>query len=376
MMIKRLYFDLSSKVRAFTDRDLFLSYIRSFIFDDLGLVYILNKKYEEPNKRIADIINRFGFRLMQLNSIDLNNPVYEFEKFNNRPLGSGFDFKSSGLLVTNEEIENGKNTLNESISQLEHKEYHTETINKILRIQRGWLTRRSLVYVATEEILVKVLNGIVSVWPDKDDMEFPLITGKSSLLGVQDSEGIVEGWLSIILHPIKGFYVPVIGIDENIIAILWPSGMEDEPDIGAILKDPLNSPPRIQKELEIVRTFINSYIDQAPKVIKDIINQNRKLVNESLLQCSTFYLDKWGSSSNLRNKKRLWEFFKSDRKSFETFTVLGILSYLDVMTPSIQTALKEQGWDTMQSFMKVFEIQNQFNLQLIKNDHGVFRWLI
>ncbi len=105
------------------------------------------------------------------------------------------------------------------------------------------------------------------------------------------------------------------------------------------MKDPICSPLRIEKELEAVRLFIDGYINQDPKEIKEMIEANRTLVKGAILRCSDFYLEKWGSAAKLRNKKRLWDFFRPDRTAFETFAALGILSYLDVLLPSTQNIL-------------------------------------
>lgn len=60
MMVKRLYLDLSQTVPALADADLFLSFLRSYVFEDYGMVAILTGEDNNTFHQQVTVLERFG----------------------------------------------------------------------------------------------------------------------------------------------------------------------------------------------------------------------------------------------------------------------------------------------------------------------------
>jgi len=162
MAVKRLYLDLSQTAPALADPDLFLSYLRSYFFEDYGMVTILAAEENNIFDRLVAIIERFGARLEALYRINLCEDVTIFENFNNRPPNSDRSGGIPGLGPTPQELQDGLSIQKKLLAELEDDSEAEPTIRKILNAQRGWLSRRSLAYVASEAATIKVANGLVS----------------------------------------------------------------------------------------------------------------------------------------------------------------------------------------------------------------------
>ncbi|HEX7359705.1 MAG TPA: hypothetical protein VF283_04370 [Bryobacteraceae bacterium] len=381
MVVKRLYLDLSQSVPTFADTDLFLSYLRSYLFEDYGMVAILADRDCNTFRRQIAMIERLGTRLAELYRPNLEEDVATFERFNNREPNGDRSAGIPGLGLGAKELEDGLRIQQSLLSELQDNPEAEQTMRKLLDVQRLWLSRRSLAYVASEPAKVQVLNGMVSAWPDPADYEFPLLTGVSALPGTANTEGKESGWVSLILQPQTGIFASVVGVGARAAAIHWPPAIAGPgPEIVALFSDPECSPVVVQEQHESIKAWVDSYFREAPEPMKTWIAETRQSTQSALKRIADVFLGRWGENREvavrcLRSTNRLWDLFDRDRKMFETFVALGLLRNFDVLLPSFTAALSNQGWDTGRALRFAIQIQAK-GVSLVRNDEGIFRWLI
>jgi hypothetical protein len=380
MTVKRLYLDLSQAVPALTDPDLFLFYLRSYFFEDYGMVGILAGEDRDVFHRLVAMIERFGARLEALYRPDLGQDVAIFENFNNRPPNSDRSDGIPGLGLTVQELQDGLNVQKDRLFELEDDPEADPTTRKILDAQRGWLSRRSLVYVASESIRVQVLNGVASAWLDPPDDEFPLFTGGSALSGVSDTEGKESGWISLVLQPTTGYFAALLGTGTCVAAIRWMNAVEPSPEAVELLSNPQCSPVAVEQEHDAVEAWIDAYYRQAPEPLSTYIEQTRQSTQSALQRIAECFLKRWGNDSEkalrcLQTTNRLRDLFGRNQNMFETFVALGALRHFDVLSPSLAAELSRRGWDVGAALRLAMQIQAK-GVSLVRNDQGVFRWLV
>jgi hypothetical protein len=380
LLVKRLYLDLSQSVPALADTDLFLSYLRSYLFEDYGMVAILAGPDDNNVHRQDAMIERLDARLEALYRPDLAEDVAVFERFNNQPPNTERSGAIPGLRLSAQEIEDGLKIEKSLLSELEDDVDADPTTRQFLNAQRTWLWRRSLVYVASEPAKVQVLNGLVSAWPDPPDHEYPLFTGASALAGVQNTEGRESGWVSLVLQPRTGIFAAVVGIGGTVAAIRWMTAVEPEPEVAELFSDPQCSPVVVQEQHQRIEAWVDGYFREAPEPYKTWIAQTRQSTQSALGRIAEVFLSRWGNDSEaalrcLRSRNRLWDLFGGNRKMFETFVAFGVLRSFDVLLPSLAAALSKRGWEAGQALRYALEIQAK-GVSLVRNDQGIFRWLV
>jgi hypothetical protein len=379
MLVKRLYLDLSQAVPALADTDLFLSYLRSYLFEDHGMVAILAGR-DDLFHRQAAMIERLGARLAALYRPDLAEDVAVFERFNNRPPNAERSGATPGLGLNAQEIEDGLKIEKSLVSELEDDADVDPATRQFLNAQRAWLGRRSLVYVASEPARVQVLNGLVSVWPDPPDYDFPLLTGVSALPGVENTEGKENGWVSLVLQPRSGIFAAVVGIRGTVAAVRWMTAVEPEPEVAELFSDPQCSPVFVEEQHRCIEAWVEGYFREAPEVHKTRIAQTRQSTQSALGRIAEGFLSRWGDDSEaalrcLRSRNRLWDLFGGNRRMFETFVAFGVLRNFNVLLPSLADALSKRGWEAGPALLHAIKIQAK-GVSLVRNDQGIFRWLV
>jgi len=379
--VKRLYLDLSQSVPALADTDLFLCYLRSYLFEDYGMVAILAGEDGDTFDRQVAMIERLGQRLAELYYPGLAENVAIFEQFSNRAPKGDRSNGIPGLGLSSWELEHGLKIQERLLTELQDDAQAAPTMRLLSNVQRVWLSRRSLVYVASEPAKVQVRNGVVSAWPDPPDQEFPLLTGLAAVAGAADTEARESGWVSLVLQPQRGLFATVVGIGSRATAIQWPPAVVDPAsDVAALLNDPACSPVVVQEQYELIKKWVDGYFQEAPEPMKTSIAQTRQSTQSALKRIADWFLGRWGEDEKaalrcLRSTNYLWELFDGDKKMFETFVALGVLRNFDVLLPSLTAALSKQGWDVGQALRVAIQIQTK-GVSLVRNDQGVFRWLL
>ena len=380
MTVKRLYLDLSQTVPALADPDLFLSYLRSYFFEDYGMVAILAGTDDNVFHRLVAMIERFGGRFQALYRPDLDEDVAVFEKFNDRPPNSDRSDGIPGLGLTSEELQVGLHIQTNLLSKMEDDSESDPTTRKMLNAQRGWISRRSLVFVASEPVRVQVRNGMVSVWLDPPDDEFPLLTGSSAMPGVSDTGGKERGWISLVIQPPTGYFAAVVGIGTTVVVIRWMNPVAPPPEVVELFSDPQCSPVAVEQEHEAVEAWVDAYYRQAPEPLSTYIAQTHQSTQSQLGRIGEYFLRRWGNDgeaalSCLQSPNRLRDLFGRNQKLFETFIALGVLRNYDVLSPSLAAELSSKGWDVGAALLFSMQIQAK-GVCWVRNDQGVFRWLI
>ena len=380
MTVKRLYLDLSQIAPALADPDLFLSYLRSYLFEDYGMVTILAGENNNIFNRLVAMIERFGARLENLYRLDLRQNVAIFESFNNRPPNTDRSGGIPGLGLTPQELQDGLSLQKNLLIELEDKSPAGPTSRKILNAQRGWLSRRSLAYVASEPARIRVAKGLVSAWPDPPDDEFPILAGSLAMAGVRDTEGTERGWISLVLQPPTGYFAAVIGMDSSVAAVRFMNTAEPPPEVVALFSDPQCSPAVVETEHDAIEAWVEGYYRKAPEPLSTYIALTRQSTVCALRRIAESFMRRWGrdgdaSLSCLRGKNCLRDLFAENQTMFETFVALGILRTRDVLSPSMSTELLRKGWDSNEALLLAFQLEEK-GVSLVRNDQGIFRWLL
>jgi len=135
-------------------------------------------------------------------------------------------------------------------------------------------------------------------------------------------------------------------------------------------------------ELREISKWVEVYFREAPPSFQEIINAVRNATDMTWRNVATALRQGWTSppsdsgAAALYRRDRLWDLFAPDLKGFETFVALGILQGIDVLMPSTQRILQESGWSVAAGLKEALAIKKQTGLNLIRNDDGVFEWLI
>lgn len=386
LSVKRIYHDLRARSEMFHDADLFLSYMRSYFFEDPGTVAILTRSYDNPQKRLIDYLNHFTARLKRLYEpdIDIDEDARLFEEACNTPAGHWHDFGLPGIGSTTDEQQEARKAHRGMLHELEDAPFLHEPFRSILNAQRGQLSRRAIAFVFSEPALIKIgANRMVSVWPDPPDDEMPLwITGCLAAYTHEATAEPVRGWMSLIIIPTQAFIAPICGIDDQVVAIAWPPRRERDSELEEWLADPLHAPPVIERELQDVGAWVTGYFKGAPPEYRTIIDAARASTAGVWLRVATALRERWtfppsaDAAAALYRRERLWGYFTPDQQKFETFVALGTLPGIDTLEPSIQRVLSENGWDVQGALCDALRIKKETGLDLIRNDNGVVEWLI
>jgi hypothetical protein len=381
MLVKRLYWDLVDSVPSFIDSDLFLSYIRSFFFEDYGLVNILARTYDNPIKRQVAVIERVSGRFGELYGTGLAEDVATYETACDRPMNSDHSAGIPGLRLQASDLSEGLAAMKGLLAELDEYPNMDPVLRQVVNVQRLWVSRRSLVYVAAEPALVKVANGMVSAWPDPADHEFPLITGAAAVAGALDTAVQEQGWISLVLHPLTASFATVVSIGSRVVAIRWAGTTTPDAGVAELVLDPACSPITVQQEQESIDSWVDDYFLKAPKPLSKWIAETRQSTERALGKISDAFLGRWGAQSesaiaSLRHPDRFWDVFDRDYQMFKTFVALGILRDHDVLLPSLSSELLKHGWNPMLGLVRATEIARVKGVSLVRNDQGVFRWLM
>ena len=381
LLVKRLYADLTTAVPAFADSDLFLSYLRAFFFDDYGTVAILADARTDVFQRQRDLIEYFSGRFATLYDPGLAGDVHSFEAAHDRPARLTGHVEANGLRMRADRLQAGRDALDSLVSELDDDPVLPARERQVRDLQRVWLSRRSLAYVAVEPAIVKVRNGMMSVWPDPIDHEFPLMAGPALVTGERPEGSTDRGWMSLVLSPSTGHFATVIGIGSQVVTVQWPVNLPPMPEMDALIRDPACSPFVAQKEHEELSAWVEGYFAQAPEPLRTAITQVRAATRHALDTIANVFFGRWGDDGPvaigaLRSKKRLWDVFDGDRQMFETFVAFGILRGEDVLLPSLGRQLAERGWNAGPALVRALQIATDKGLSLVVNDEGVFRWLL
>jgi hypothetical protein len=380
MTVKRLYLDLSQIAPALADPDLFLSYLRCYLFEDYGMVAILAGEHNSVFDRLVAMIERFGARLENLYRLDLRQDVAIFERFSNRRPNIDRSGGIPGLGLTPQELQNGLSIQKNLLIELEDELEVEPTIRKILNAQRGWLSRRSLAYVASEPARIRVAKRLVSAWPDPPDDEYPILAGASAMAGVRDTEGTQRGWISLILQPASGYFAAVIGIGGSVVAVRFMNAAEPPPEVMALFSDPQCSPAVVELEHNAIEAWVDGYYREAPEPLSTYIATARQSTECALGRIAESFIRRWGKDGDaclscLRGKNRLQELFGQNQIMFETFVALGILRTRDVLSPSMTAELLRKGWDSKAALLFAVQLEEK-GVSFVRNDQGIFRWLV
>jgi len=381
LIIKRLYWDLAQKYEIFSDKDFFLSFIRSWFYEDLVMVELLLKKYDHPGARFVAMIEHYGSRIMQLYENDLPAELATYEMTNNQPPGHRNDFYIRGIGIREEDSGRGAILLQELLDNInEIKESDSLQLKQVDQVLRSMIFRRKIIDVTSEPVLVQVRNGRVSFWPyPQDDGIF--VASMGALEGTPDTDGKELGWKCFILiggaNPYAGI---IIGIGNTVVHVHQPNPELDYSDRVNFIKDFMTDPAANEALYTCSAEWTRAWFDQAPPPLRELIDAYSKSISNHAERVRKFFFDKYlqnGQAGNpLSGPRKMQELFAGNGTLYKAFIILGILSDQDTLSSDWQEYLKEKGFDMKTILEFAVELENVYDVQLVYNDQGRFVWLI
>ena len=387
LLVKRLLADLGQAVPAFHDTDLFLHFLRSYFFEDSGLVSLLLAPELDPVRRVRSVIARFETRLAMLDDDGLAAAVAAYETANGGPPNDQSWPNRSGLLLTDPEMEAEKERLEYFLAEIADNERLSEPHRRLLAAQRILMERRSLAYMAAEPAEIQVRNGVLTAWPVPRDFDFPAITGGMADRDVADTPGPVSGWITAVFRPATSDIAILIGRDKDVFKTIHPTPGVPDPDWVELITHPLCSPVFVQEEFEQTRAWADDYFDRMPDPLRRVVEMARLEVDQCLERISGRTFERWRSHrgngdreaeafARARNEHSLWHLYAGSRPMFETCLVLGILRGHDVLLPSVHQNLLSHGWDSWKALEFAVATSSSSGFAMVRNCDGVFRWLV
>ncbi|WP_299326423.1 hypothetical protein [Parasphingopyxis sp.] len=383
LVVKRIYFDLLAQCDLLDDTDLFLGYLRAYLFEDPGLIAILTSQ-EPLNKLLLQLLLRFRQRLEVLRNDDFSADIAAFNNGCDKPPGFRHDFAIPGIRATQTDIDSARAGLARMLTRLHDDSNLSASRRQFLDLRRGWLARRSIATVLSEPVLVKIGPSSVTVWPDPHDEEhFLAVIGTNIDHGLPQSPDLHPGWYSLVLLPHVPTIATVVGVGNTVVAIRWRSeGEEPEPGLTRWLCDPINTAPYIEREAEGIGNYLRDYFENAPPSAREVLERFHTAVDaEWGDQCRAF-LRRWSHPASdaaadaLLQPDRLRGLYRRDGQLFETAIALSMLRRMNVVLPSNQAVLAQEGWDVGMALIRAMEIFEETGLMLLHNDDGVLEWAV
>lgn len=385
MMIKRLLVELQARARQFEDVDLFLYYIRSYIFEDAVLVTLLLDEPLEPVARLQGLCARLERRIQELFEVDVSKDVVEFEHARSGPPSDETGPNLAGLRLSAAEQQQGLAAFTALFHEMMDSPTLPDMHRRLLSAQRLSMERRALAYLAMEPAEIQVKNGILMAWPTPRDFEFPAITGGLAE-GVVPNLPATAGWISVVFRPVTLDLALLIGHQSQVLKVIPSGGGELKGgEWRDLITHPLCAPPYVEKEYDAYSRWRNSYFELMPPDLRRVVTLARAEVDQCLARIQSSSLRRWLQNAGaaptpefiaVQETRSLATLFGDDPKRFENFVVMGLLRGHDVLLPSLHAELLRNGWNSNDAFKDSVEVSRLSGLAIVRNRDGVFEWPI
>ncbi len=381
LAVKRMFHELRARVHLFEDRDFFLNYLKWYIFEDPSLVVLLLRSEDSPFQRQARILEHVGGRFEGLEDVS-DTDAAMFEAAMDRPPSEpipvtmpGLGFREDDALAAARLIEQVRSVTTDGPGE-----------SLEARVWRDWcrltLDRRGTVaHAAVEALRITVRNGQFSAWPDPRDDEMFLCAG-SALSGVGDCDDAV-GWGTVVVVPARPGVASVLGIGDKVVAIqALPHDDSFVAQLRGYLDHPWQVPRNIDQQLETMRSVVRTALDQLPDEWKRNWETAETSVVRHTRRITDYFVDRWRTKSleprfsSLIDSEGLYPLLRGRASTLMDILALGCMDGLDVFERQRFEVLQSIGCDVVGALTAATELEENFGVRLVRNEDGLFRWLL
>lgn len=242
LTVKNLWHEAVSRCERFQDTNLFLTYLRGFFYDDLGLVAVLldQQMYEfnSANSICMYLQNRFK----QFLKCDLDAYVAAYENEVSARGKSSFPYGSQKHFTQPNLYQLGQQSLQALLFEVV-----TDSDDCLIWI----ISRRELMSLCSFQVPVRVSSGTTFV-----TLNNTIMSGVTTLPNVEDGEG--EGSIDYVISPSGGYQAFTISLSGKLVSVVF-GGIVDEDKRNVFTKYQINR-SFIQKEAQVFKEALDNVL--------------------------------------------------------------------------------------------------------------------
>ncbi len=376
LTVKNLWFLASLKTPAFQDRDLFLSFLRFWVFNDWVLIGYLADSDSDIVKTANLIFQRIQSRFLDLIANDLTHEVSIYDREVGSGSNDGYELLKS-LCISESEYHDGRLTLetlyNEIRSNPENSEHEAWSViedniiehrNRYMRLQLEPITieinkhGRAIVFKGDADEYIA----------EKDNVK----RMKSVYLGGPAPEGyepgITPGLMTI-------YFIP----DQLSLVLLSSQGGEPITWFpNEVVPDPEKA--SVRKIMAVVSTFEEQFQQFSLIAENELLAMNNTaqeilhtIFNEQIINIYSNYAlvhvddeKRIAEIKTLLDRKGLYDLLEKDGDLLTTLVAISLYSVVDEEGKiDLRGALKEDGIDFDKALQRILEIQNRVGIELV-----------
>jgi hypothetical protein len=387
LCIKRIWVELMKRDTLSTDTDFFLCYLRSFVFEDLGLVELLIRSIGSPHERIDLVTKRVINRISALIDGAFDREMHEFDEWHatthpDDRIGRKY---VPGLGMSEDEVNQGGKLLKDLQNDLTNPGSKGAIDEKLATTFAIWINRRGIARLAVEVIWVSCKDGRIALRPDDWKLEVPMMTGGIKLLDehYQNFKETV-GWINIVALPLNHNYGIVVGIDDVAIAFgnLCSGGRSGIPTPEELISYGVQSKAKEAEERALIQDFREVYVNVMPKKLSshyDAVINVGKSRSKRLLED---IVDRWQlrskgkSFSEQIQSEGIWHLGNGNSVRLKEMLTLGMMHELDVFQQDISMMLDTMFVDVNAALSHCQSVELKLGVELLWRNDERKQWLL
>jgi hypothetical protein len=362
MAVKQIWINAAAQTRAFLDRDLFLAFLRDWIFQDWELIdYLLNEDLG-PEAAAYFLVERIQQRLVALATEDLSSEAESF----NRQVGAGVSDPESmfkALRLSSDDCRSGQRRLaaltdglREGISDDERGVWFAVDAATLLH-------RQQIVRLATEEVEIEVNDHRRAIVRRDESLASVYMAGPAP----SDAEpGITRGWLAVCYLPDYHQMVALAVREKQPIIWIAPPSIPD--DDWRSLRQIVTSVIVTESMRAEITTYCketalglddaqyNSVVERIPGLAQRIYANYALAAPEDRVPALNFML----------SRKGLYDLLHKDGDLLTALVRMSLVPTLNADTrKQIQIDLQEEGIDLDRAIDELKAIQEETGMTLL-----------
>jgi hypothetical protein len=338
--VKNLWHHAVSQCERFRDTNLFLTYLRSFFYDDLGFVATLLDTQTAEQFSAEAICQYLQTRFDQFVRADLNADVMEYEQ----EVSSRGDAPGRPPLrnrFTDPHLyELGQSRMIEAVSEMA-SDAASGTTDEILRLLDGWtIMRRELMSVCSFRVPVSVSGGTVSVTLNDTPMR-----EVAALPNVEEGEG--EGSIDYVFSTSGSYQAFAISLEDTLVSATF-GGKVDDNDRELFTKYQVNRSSIMERDRDIRQHLDNILHDGAIGIIRDSIARRVDRVVKGYFRGLALLLvpdDKLEACCEQMHELGFYRFLREDFALVRTLASISLYYSLGFPRHLVSRVLAEEGVD-------------------------------
>jgi hypothetical protein len=376
-LVKNLWFTLvfEKGCHRLLDKDLYLIFLRSFFYEDLGFVAALLDDSASEIQAIENIAVYFQRRFMAL--LDTTDAdLEEFERFlSSRPPGSQTQLDEIYPLGTDKDLmEVGKRQLCALMSELDF-DGEPGTLEEVLKRQDQWtLAQRDLMCVGSFRENVRVNEHgrvLVGRLADSEDAGFDVpLMAVGGLNGIAPTEG--DGLVEFFISPSGLYRYCAVSVHGKLVAVLPLSEKFPEVLLEQI-KGYQSDSEAAMKQKRLIQEIIEEFLSQ--EGVEDILAHYRTDVarisnafydSRSLLRTPD---DQVKVCAETMRETGLFEVLEQDGDALRALAVASLAASLSAEAEFVRDVLKDRGISAEALLTACARASARHHLPLLKQ-HG------